>query len=192
MFSFSEPSDREIAKYISGQAKLAFSYAAVGATRTNTNLTGPAGFTLDHNRVQLGRGGEIYRRAVEALKQWRQFELGWVTLVPHGVKLEADAVVAVKARAGGMWSLNACRVVYVIDEAQRFGFAYGTLPDHIERGEERFTIEWQADDSVWYDILAFSRPRHPLVRAGFPYARVLQKRFARDSMAVMKSVTRLP
>jgi uncharacterized protein (UPF0548 family) len=192
MFSFSEPSDREIAKYISSQAKLPFSYATVGATRTNTNLTGPAGFTLDHNRVQLGRGGEIYRRAVGALKQWRQFELGWVTLVPHGVKLEPDAVVAVKARAGGMWSLNACRVVYVIDDAQRFGFAYGTLPDHIERGEERFMVEWQADDSVWYDILAFSRPRHPLVRAGFPYARRLQKRFARDSMAVMKSVTRLP
>lgn len=187
MFSFSEPTDREIAKYISNQAKLPFSYPQVGATRTNTNSTGPAGFTLDHNRVQLGRGGEIYRRAVAALKQWRQFELGWVTLVPHGVALEAGAVVAVKARAGGMWSLNACRVVYVIDEAQRFGFAYGTLPDHIERGEERFTIERQPDDSVWYDILAFSRPRHLLVRTGFLYARILQKRFARDSSRVMKS-----
>lgn len=193
MFTFSEPSEREIAKYISSQAKLPFSYAEVGATRSSSNATGPAGYTLDHNRVQLGHGGEIYRRAVEALKQWRQFELGWVEVTPHGVTVEEGAVVAVKARAGGVWSLNACRVVYVINEAQRFGFAYGTLPDHIELGEERFLIEWQpGDDSVWYDILAFSRPRHLLVRAGFLYARKLQKRFARDSLKVMKSVVLHP
>ena len=188
MFTFSEPSDREIAKYISSQAKLPFSYAEVGATRSNP----PAGYTLDHNRIELGRGPEVYRRAVEALKQWRQFELGWVTLVPHGVRVEEGAVVAVKARAGGMWSVNACRVVYVIDEPERFGFAYGTLPDHIERGEERFLIECQSDDTVWYDILAFSRPRHPLVRAGFLYARSLQKRFARDSLKVMRSIVLQP
>ena len=83
----------------------------------------------------------------------------------------------------------------MIDEKQtqnaRFGFAYGTLPDHVERGEERFTIEWQADDSVWYDIYAFSRPKHPLARLGFPVTRMLQKRFARDSLAVMKAAGRL-
>src|SRR5687768_11049206 len=160
MFTLTEPSDRDITRYISSQVKLPFSYSEVGTTRTNINSTGPAGYTLDHNRVQLGHGGETYRRAVEALQQWRHFELGWVTLVPHGVRVQEGAVVAVKARAGGMWSLNACRVVYVIDEQRRFAFAYGTLPDHIERGEERFTIEWQPDDSVWYDILAFSQPRH--------------------------------
>ena len=117
-------------------------------------------------------------------------------IVPRGVKLEKDAIVAVKARACGTWSLSACRVVYVVDEQQpltRSGFAYGTLPDHVERGEERFLIEWDpSDGSVWYDILAFSRPRHPLVRAGFPVARMLQKRFARDSMAVMKSLISHP
>jgi uncharacterized protein (UPF0548 family) len=134
----------------------------------------------------------VYERAVEALKQWRQFDLGWVTLVPSGVKLEKDAVVAVKARAVSTWSLNACRVVYTINEQgpiRRFGFAYGTLPDHVERGEERFLIEWSpSDDSVWYDILAFSQPRHPLVRLGSPVARRLQKRFARESLRVMKAI----
>lgn len=112
--------------------------------------------------------------------------------MPHGVKLEKDAVVAVKARAVGTWSLSACRVVYTINEQKpitRFGFAYGTLPDHVERGEERFLIEWSpVDDSVWYDILAFSQPRHPLVKLGSAVARKLQKRFARDSLAVMKSI----
>ena len=43
---------------------------------------------------------------------------------------------------------------------QRFGFAYGTLPDHAGSGEEGFLVEWGREEgSVWYDILALSRPR---------------------------------
>jgi uncharacterized protein (UPF0548 family) len=189
MFTLREPSPDDVNKFIASQAGLPFSYAEVGATKT----TPPAGYTVDHNRVQLGSGVEVYERAVEALKQWRQFDLGWVRIVPSGVKLEKGATVAVKTRTGGLWSLSAARVIYLVDEEKpikRFGFAYGTLPDHVERGEERFLIEWTlSDDSVWYDLLAFSQPRHPLVRLGFPYARMLQKRFARDSLLVMQSAT---
>jgi uncharacterized protein (UPF0548 family) len=196
MFTLSEPAGDDVARFISSQTSLPFTYADVGATRFDP-AAAPRGFTLDHNRVQLGNGNEVYERAVQALKQWRQFDLGWVKIVPAGVKLEKDAVVAVKARACGTWSLNACRVVYVIDEhgplIRRAGFAYGTLPDHVERGEERFLIEMDpSNERVWYDILAFSRPRHPLVRASFPVARMLQKRFARDSMSVMKSLVSHP
>ena len=79
------------------------------------------------------------------------------------------------------------RIIYVIDETGplcRFGLAYGTLADHVESGEERFLIEWdRSDDSVWYDILAFSRPRHVLARLGYPFVRRTQKRFARSSAA---------
>ena len=178
MFKITEPSDRDVASFISSQHNLEFTYPAVGST----NATPPSGFTVDHNRIQLGHGEATYRRAVEALKKWRHFELGWVTIVPRGVAIEVGATVAVKARAFGTWSLSAARVVYVIDESRRFGFAYGTLPDHVECGEERFLIEWLADDSVWYDIFAFSKPRHTLVRLSFPLARLLQKRFARESL----------
>ena len=90
----------------------------------------------------------------------------------------------------GCWWLNSCRIVYVIDEQNpvwRFGFAYGTLPGHIEAGEERFLLEWSAaDDIVWYDILAFSRPRHMLARLGYPLVRRMQKQFGRDSAAAMR------
>jgi uncharacterized protein (UPF0548 family) len=112
--------------------------------------------------------------------------------VPDGVAVRKDATVAVKARACGTWSLSAARVVYVVNESgtvERFGLAYGTLPDHVETGEERFTIEWDHnDDSVWYDILAFSRPRHPLVKLAAPLARRLQMQFARDSMKRMREI----
>lgn len=93
------------------------------------------------------------------------------------------------AQVFGLWCLNACRIVSVVDDqgpVKKFGFAYGTLPAHVESGEERFSVEWnKEDDSVWYDILAFSRPRQFLVRAGYPAVRRLQKRFARDSAAAM-------
>jgi hypothetical protein len=39
--------------------------------------------------------------------------------------------VAVLARSLGLWWLNACRIVSVVNEdgpGKRFGFAYGTLP----------------------------------------------------------------
>jgi len=69
---------------------------------------------------------------------------------------------------------------------QRFGFTYGTLPDHAGSGEERFLIEWDREEgSVWYDILAFSRPRHLLARLGYPWVRRVQKRFGWESAAAM-------
>ena len=101
--------------------------------------------------------------------------------------------VAVVARAIGLVWINACQIIYVVDESgpiSRFGFAYGTLPDHAAIGEERFLIEWnQEDNSVWFDILAFSKPRHFLVRLGYPVVRLTQKRFGRESTnAMLKSV----
>ena len=73
----------------------------------------------------------------------------------------------------GLWSLNASRVVYVVDEpgpVHRFGFAYGTLPDHVETGEGAISpSEWDAaSGDVWDDIFAFSRPLLTLMRVGTP------------------------
>jgi uncharacterized protein (UPF0548 family) len=185
VFRLTEPSELDAVDFVGAQRNLPFTYAEVGAT----NTTPPAmGYIVDYNRIQIGTGEAVYERGIEALKNWRQFDLRWVTVVPRGVPIEVGATVAVKARAFGTWSLNASRVVYTIEEGRRFGFAYGTLPDHVECGEERFLIEWLADDSVWYDILAFSRPRHPLVRLSKPLARMLQKQFARDSLSKMQSL----
>lgn len=66
------------------------------------------------------------------------------------------------------------RVVYVVEEPARRGFAYGTLPGHPERGEEAFVVERQPDGSVWLVIRAFSRPSNVLMWMGYPVARLLQ------------------
>ncbi len=144
---------------------------------------------MDHTRIKLGEGEEVFTRAKAALGRWEQFRLGWVEAWPPETPIRAGEVVAVVARRFGLWWLNACRVVYVVDEpgpVSRYGFAYGTLPDHAGSGEERFLVEWdRASGEVWYDILAFSRPHWLLTRLGYPYMRRLQKRFGRESAAAM-------
>ncbi len=85
--------------------------------------------------------------------------------------------------------MNASRIVYVIQEEgriEKYGFAYGTLAEHGEIGEERFTVEFNRDDkTVWYDLYALSRPQMA-ARLAYPYSRMLQKRFARDSTTAMQ------
>ncbi len=186
MFSLRRPSEDEIRRHLAAQRYLPFSYREVGATREGAP---PKGYAVDRYRARLGNGEEVFERAKEALRGWRQLDLGWAEVVPREAPLEVGTTVAVLARQYGFWSLNAARVVYLVggsDRVERFGFAYGTLPGHGEKGEERFTVEWNhEDDSVHYDVLAFSRPNHPLAWLGFPLARTLQRRFARDSKGEM-------
>lgn len=185
MLCLRKPSPALIQDFLQAQAKLDFSYLAVGATAT----VPPPGYVVDRTRVRLGEGEQVFRAAQAALRCWQQFRLGWVEAWPADTPIQVGQQVAVDARLFGLWWLNACRIVYVMDEpgpVHRFGFAYGTLPEHAESGEERFTVEWhEKDDAVWYDILAFSRPRHFLARLAYPYGRRLQKRFARESAAAM-------
>ena len=188
MFLLKKPSTMEIERFVGSQKNLPFSYREVGATE---NDAPPKGYVMDRYRVKLGEGEEAYKRAREALREWRQFDLGWVSPHPGGAPIEVATTVAVLAGHAGFWSLNSARIIYLVEEGgdvERFGFAYGTLPGHAERGEERFLVEWsREDDSVFYDVFAFSRPNHPLAWLGYPFVRLLQRRFARDSKEAMKS-----
>jgi len=186
MSSLRKPSPDLIRAFLADQAKLSLSYPAVGATAA----TPPPGYAVDHTRVRLGDGEKVFTLAAAALARWDHFRLGWVEAWSPAPQIAVGTPVAVLARVLGLWWLNACRVVYLVDDSQgpvrRRGFAYGTLPGHAETGEERFQIEWdQSDGSVYYDILAFSRPRHVLARLGYPLTRMFQRRFARDSAAAV-------
>jgi uncharacterized protein (UPF0548 family) len=190
MLSLRKPSAECTRRFLTAQSKLGYSYKAVGATAGEP----PAGFVVDHTRVKLGEGGSVFQAARAALQRWGQFDLGWLEAWSPETPIQTGEVVAIVARAIGLWWLNACKIVYVVDESgpiSKFGLAYGTLPDHAGTGEERFLIEWdQADNSVWYDILAFSRPNHFLARLGYPMVRRTQKRFGRESAAAMLKAVR--
>ena len=188
--SFRKPVAESIRQFRQEQATLDFTYSAVGATAK----VPPAGYVVDHTRIKLGNGEEAFEAAKSALRRWEHFHLGWVAASPNTTPIESGEVVAVLGRVFGLWWLNACRIVYVVDEVgpiTRFGFAYGTLPGHAESGEERFLIEWdRVDDGVWYDILAFSRPNYFVTKLAYPLVRCFQKKFARGSAAAMLSVVR--
>jgi uncharacterized protein (UPF0548 family) len=192
LFLFDEPSPQRIARFLDAQRDAPFSYDEVGASREGVKT--PTGYAVDCNRAKLGRGRDTFARAVVALYSWRMFDVGWARLVPADAPVEVGTTVAVLARHYGFHSLNPCRISHTIEEDEggrvRCGFAYGTLLEHVERGEERFTVEWRReDDSVFYELYAFSRPNHLIASLGYPLARRLQRRFARDSLRAMLHAT---
>jgi uncharacterized protein (UPF0548 family) len=186
MLTFRSPSDDIIARFLASQRSASLTYSPEGITRGDV---APAGFNRDHLRVPLGEGDEVFERAVAALRSWTMFRQGWVELFSDRGPPAVGQVVAVAPHFGLFTWLNACRVLYLIDEhtlTRRVGFAYGTLADHAESGEERFLIEMTSDGRVWYDLFAYSRPRHWLARLGGPFTRLQQRRFAKGSAAAMR------
>ena len=183
MLLLTKPTKEQIGAFISSQQDQLFSYP--DACRLDKPA---AGYKSDHNRVKLGEGADVFRRAVEAIKRWETFNIGWLQLCWPAARIEKGVTVAVLVCHFGFWSLNACRIASVIErdgDVRTYGFVYGTLPDHAERGQEAFTVEWRDDDTVWYDILAYSKPNQIFARLAYPLTRLLQKRFARDSMTAM-------
>lgn len=186
MYSIIKPTDKQIQRFIAIQRRRSFSYAEVGMTN---NSALPTDYTVDHNRIQLGVGTETFARAKTAIKHWKMFDFDWVKLCWPEASVEVGSTVAIMTRALGIWSVNACRIAYLIEEKgaiKKFGFAYGTLPDHVGRGEERFSVEWNREDgTVWYDLLAFSKPNQLPSKMAYGFMRTQQKRFAAASMQAM-------
>ncbi len=190
MILLKRPSDARIESFLSAQQALPFSYTEVGASRDGS----PPGYPVNRFRLQLGAGAEIYARAVDALRGWKMYALDWTTVCPAEAPQDAGMTIGVLAHHFGTWSLNATRIIYRIEErgsVERYGFAFGTLPGHVEQGEERFTIErrHEDEDAVWYELFAFARPKHILAWLGYPLARLIQRRFAEDSGEAMRAAT---
>ena len=184
MFLSSRPTKTEIDAFLEKRKVDLYSYSEVGGSR---NAPFPNGYNIDHNRQVLGRGEEDFELAKDAMRRWAMFDVPGLQLFYPDTPIETGREVAILAHHLGFYSLNSCRIVYVIEWPRRLGFAYGTLTEHVEIGEERFLIDFHRDTGdVSYDILAFSRPAHALVKLGYPYGRYLQRQFARGSMESMR------
>ncbi len=181
---FSIPGQARIRQFLQRQASLSYSYQPVEGTK----IAPVSGYDNDHNYLVLGKGISVWQAAKEALRNWQQFPLAWTAILPPKAPLQAGQVVAVLFRIWGLWWLNAARIVYVVDEPNRFGFAYGTLPAHMERGEECFWVELHDRGEVTYHIKAFSRPARWWVWLAYPVARWYQRRFVKQSIARMKTL----
>ena len=149
-----------------------FTYTQVGATRDRPL---PPHYHHLRHRVQIGEGAEVFRRAGEAV----------LTFTMHrraGTRIRTEAQRAapgVRVIVGlGPFTVP-CQVVYAYDEPDRAGFGYGTLPGHLEQGEEAFLVERDAAGRVWFTVVAFSRPARWTTIVAGPVAVLAQRAFAR-------------
>ena len=147
------------------------------------------GFIIDSHQVRLGTGEACFSAACRAIDAWVMFP-HWAPVLPTPAPQTPGSVVAMTCRILGLWWVNPCRILRRHDShdgvERTHGFTYGTLPPHAECGEERFRVRMDANGTVWYEIDAFSKPRHWMARLGFPLARWWQLRFVRDSKAAMQ------
>jgi len=156
-------------------------YSAVGATRGDA----PAGFRAIDRSAPIGHGDACFRAAAAQTMHWGlQRRSGMRVSAADRAVREGDEA---RLRIPFWPRAIPCRVVYVVDEPDVAGFAYGTLRGHPESGEEAFLVERCPDGSVWTRIVAFSRPAGPLIRLGYPVARLLQELYTRRYLRALRS-----
>ncbi|WP_218932359.1 DUF1990 family protein [Adhaeretor mobilis] len=188
-WSITKPSDNQLHNFYEHQQEQPLTFPV----ETRLDGSPPVGFQLDDNRVLLGQGEETYRAACDALRCWEMYPKSWIELIPPKAPLQVGTVVLVLARAYGIWWKNVCRIIELFDDnspspqvagsraVRAYGFTYATLAAHVECGIERFLITQDSEGQVWYQIRAFSRPQHRLLKLAKPLARRVQSRFVRDS-----------
>jgi uncharacterized protein (UPF0548 family) len=153
---------------LSDLAALPLTYSEVGATADAL----PAGYHHVQKSAVIGRGRQRFEEAAAA-------GMLWGMLRGAGVKVQATTEVAavgseVLVRLGPVQV--PCRVVYVVDEPDRRGFAYGTLPGHAESGEELFLVRYDPEtEKVHAEVTAFSRHATWWSRLGSPVTSLIQQ-----------------
>ena len=130
---------------------------------------------MDRRTCVLGRGDEVFDKAVLALRAWRVHRGSGIVVLADD-EPRRDLVVAMSAPLPIGYIDLACRVVDTVDQQDQFGFTYGTLSVHPEQGEESFTVTRGVDFNITFDVLAVSRPRMWAARACPPISRALQHR----------------
>jgi uncharacterized protein (UPF0548 family) len=185
VFLIRRPSSTEIDRFLDHSRPLPLSYGPTGIVR---HASGAGRF--DEQVVTIGNGAAAFERACLALTAWEHFNIGWVQVFPRAASINTATVVAVLIRHFGFWSLNGARILYHVggtDDPDAFGFAYGTLTNHAESGEELFEVFVdRSSGDVKYRIRAVSWPQAVLARIGQPLVRLLQARFRRDSAEAVK------
>jgi uncharacterized protein (UPF0548 family) len=162
-------------------------YAPTGGTLDGPT---PPGLTRRHWSVPLP-GTDPFPRAVEALREWRVHRGAGLALATDGF-LAVGTNVAFSAPLPLGFVDGTCRIVAVVDEPDRFGFAYGTLSVHPERGEESFVVDRDTHDDVRFEVHGISRPSPPFARALSPIADRLQDRAVHRYLSAMQRCVSSP
>ncbi len=154
-------------------------YADVGALLTPD----PPAADLDERRV-LGTGPDVFARAVASLRRLDP-QRAVFAVWPVEAGAEVGTTVVVALRLGPVTLPAVDRIVAVLDEPDRWGFAYGTLPGHPEVGEEAFLVERAADGMVTARVTARADVALPGGRLLRPLTVPVQRWAARGYLAAL-------
>lgn len=136
-------------------------YEPVGATRPGEALWSETGgdFRRFERTVVIGRGDAEWQAAMQAVLRWE---------VKRRSGFEVTPGAGERAVEGGEYRITAAlrpfavhepvRVVAVVDEPERCGFAYRTLPGHPVSGEEAFIVHRTPDGTVCFTLRSLTRP----------------------------------
>ncbi|KAJ7523388.1 hypothetical protein O6H91_18G049400 [Diphasiastrum complanatum] len=220
--AWSSPSSKQQASCLSRTRSGQYNYDGkyVGATMEaihadlEDTMLKRDGYFINHARVKLGCGLDVYNKGKDLLKQWRHFQLGWA-FVDQNTPMQVGEKLCVCNRELFIWIMNPLEILFLREDgniskttnlkitrkntsslkrsnledfasSRLFAFGSGTLHGHLLAGEERFAVEWnQLDDTVWYEIFSFSRPATWLSMVAYPYVRFKQELFARQSTYAM-------
>ena len=188
MFSVRRPDAARVARFLADQRTAPLTYTEVGAS-FDAEL--PAGYHHVRAGTDLGTGDAVWERARAGISAWAAHRGAGMTVVPADAPIVEGTTVAVLTSRGPLHVLSACRIVRVVDEPDRFGFAYGTLPPHPEEGEEHFVVSRSAEPSgngaaVRFDVVAFSRHHDLFTKLGGPIPRRFQARATQQYLQGMR------
>ncbi|MFD4949046.1 DUF1990 family protein [Streptomyces sp. NPDC058239] len=163
----------------------AFTYPEVGATRLGPL---PDGYHHLHHRTRVGRGRADFEAAGAAVTGWRMHRTSGAGVQASADRAEAGVTVRVSLGAGPLRFTAPCRVVWAAYEKDLAGFGYGTLVGHPECGEESFVVESADDGTVWFTVMAFSRPAAWYTRLAGPLVPLTQRWYARRLGSTLRRI----
>jgi uncharacterized protein (UPF0548 family) len=159
-------------------------YPEVGATAADL----PAGYRHVVRRAALGQGRDAFERCAMALMTWGVHRAAGIDVRASHTPAQVDTVVSQLVGFRGVGVVAPCKVIYVVDETDRRGFAYGTLPGHPESGEESFAVSILDDESVALDLRSFSRPGNVISRIGRPVSHWVQDKMTDRYVAAAQRI----
>lgn len=153
-------------------------YSAVGTTPV------PQPGYLNRTRART-LGSSDFDASTERLFSWRMHELAGLKVLASSPRAAEDVVAVMRLGVGRLSLRIPCRVIYVIEEPDRAGFAYGTLPGHPVSGEELFLLERRGEGRITFTITSFSAPATALARLAAPVTRAAQLLMTRRYLVVL-------
>jgi uncharacterized protein (UPF0548 family) len=159
-----------------------FNYDVVGSTQYAET---PPGYHRLEYRARIGTGDEVFRRAGEAVMTWRAHAAAGIRVIATDTPLVIGTNSLGRLGVGSVGLPVPCRVVWVVDEPDRIGFAYGTLEGHPQAGEESLVVTREAD-GIYYTILAYSRPGTWYTRLSGTIGRAAQLQVAKQYARAVK------